>query len=341
VRFLALHFFALRTESDAFSRRLSECPSTRVTLSLPTDGSRLSTTFAVSSQLFFVHFPDRCTYSSPHADDTKSLASIHTHFAQTIESTVIRQLESVRADIKAQITTIEKEASAIADEVDKEVRLLAPFYRTLETTTDFPALFQREHSKRELLELQSGIDTFENSSTQMLPQKDPYLAHHIVENQMKKQVHKENDLQSALIRFQQQQPAFEEGVSRKIQSSIKLYEDARLSTLEEIEGLHKRIASSLQRTTPEFEWQFYLNTTDNKLVDPSTPLRSAEAINFPGLGHASTKAIKEGYLERKKRFSKSYKESYYVLTPSGYLHERKSRCVVVVVLHGVVFSPSR
>jgi len=57
---------------------------------------------------------------------------------------------------------------------------------------------QREKSKRDLLELQNGIDTFENSSTQMLPQKDPYLSHHIVENQLKKQVHKESESQLLL-----------------------------------------------------------------------------------------------------------------------------------------------
>lgn len=51
---------------------------------------------------------------------------------------------------------------------------------------------QRELSKRYLLELQNGIDTFENSATQMLPQKDPYLSHHLVENQLKKQVRKES-----------------------------------------------------------------------------------------------------------------------------------------------------
>ncbi|GAA6042123.1 hypothetical protein JCM8097_003118 [Rhodosporidiobolus ruineniae] len=235
-------------------------------------------------------------------DDTKLLAERHSAFAQTIESTVVRQLESIRSDIKSQITAVEKEATAVADEVEKE----------------------REASKHALLELQSGIDTFENSTTQMLPQKDPYLSHHIVHNQLKKQVHKENDLQTALIRFQQQQPAFEEGVSRRLQSSIKLYEDARLSQLEEVEALHKRIAAALQRVEPTAEWEYFSNRTDNSLVDPNTPLRSLDAIHFPGLDHASTKPIKEGYLERKKRFGRSYKESYYVLTPSGYLHERKS-----------------
>ncbi|GAA6001324.1 hypothetical protein JCM10207_006609 [Rhodosporidiobolus poonsookiae] len=235
-------------------------------------------------------------------DDTKLLAERHTNFAQTIESTVVRQLESIRSDIKTQITSVEKEASALADEVEKE----------------------REISKRELLELQSGIDTFENSSAQMLPQKDPYLSHHIVHNQLKKQVHKENDLQTALIRFQQQQPAFEEGVARRIQSAVKLYEDARLTQFAELEALQKRIAASLQRVEPDAEWKYFASRTENSLVDPETPLRSVDAIHFPGLDHASTKPLKEGYLERKKRFGRSYKESYYVLTPSGYLHERKS-----------------
>ncbi|BGP16387.1 hypothetical protein JCM10213_008664 [Rhodosporidiobolus nylandii] len=235
-------------------------------------------------------------------DDTRSLAERHTHFAQTIEGTVIRQLESVRADIKQQITAVEKEASALADEVEKE----------------------RETSKRDLLELQSGLDTFENSSTQMLPQKDPYLSHHIVHNQLKKQVHKENDLQTTLIRFQQQQPQFEESVARRIQTAAKEYEDARLTQVEEVQALHRRIAEALQRVQPSAEWEYFASREENSLVDPQAPLRSVDAINFPGLNHSATKEIKSGYLERKKRFSKSYKEAMYVLTPSGYLHERKS-----------------
>ncbi|GAA5886009.1 hypothetical protein JCM6882_004231 [Rhodosporidiobolus microsporus] len=235
-------------------------------------------------------------------DDTKLLAERHAAFAETIENGVVRQLEAVRSEIKTQIAAVEKEASALADEVEKE----------------------REHSKRDLLELQSGIDTFENSSTQMLPQKDPYLSHHIVHNQLKKQVHKENDLQLALIRFQQQQPAFEEGVARKIQSAIKAYEDARLAQLEQVESLHKRIGASHQRVEPTAEWQYFTTRTENSLIDPNTPLRSVDAITFPGLDHASTKTLKEGYLERKKRFSKKYIENWYALTPSGYLHVRNS-----------------
>ncbi|GAA5824643.1 hypothetical protein JCM5353_000786 [Sporobolomyces roseus] len=235
-------------------------------------------------------------------DNNKILADKHSSFAETIEQTVIRELESVRSELKAHITAVEKEASALADQVEHE----------------------REVSVKHLTELQSGIDTFENSSVQMLPQKDPYLSHSLVQNQLKKQVHKENDLQAALIRFQQQQASFEENIAKSIQSACKLYEDARKTHVEELAEVQTTIASALQRVDPKAEWEHYISQETTNLIDPNTPSRSVGAINFPGLNHASTTPLREGYLERKKRFTKKYTESYYVLTPSGYLHERRS-----------------
>ncbi|GAA5875669.1 hypothetical protein JCM1840_003169 [Sporobolomyces johnsonii] len=235
-------------------------------------------------------------------DDTKLLAETHSTFADTIERTVVKELEGVRSELKAHIAAIGKEASTLADEVEKE----------------------RQVSTHHLTELQTGIDTFENSSVQMLPQKDPYLSHNLVLNQLKKQVLKENDLQLAMIRFQQQQPAFEENIARSIQSATKLYEDARLAHTKHLDTLHLKIASALQRVEPTAEWNFFASRPENSLIDPNTPTRSVDAINFPGMNHGSTQPLKEGYLERKKRFTKKYTESYYVLTPSGYLHERKS-----------------
>lgn len=56
-------------------------------------------------------------------DNTKLLAERHANFASTIERTVVKELENVRANIKNQILVVEKEASALADEVEREVRL--------------------------------------------------------------------------------------------------------------------------------------------------------------------------------------------------------------------------
>ena len=68
----------------------------------------------------------------------------------------------------------------------------------------------------------------------------------------------------------------------------------------------------------------YKNKEGNGLIDPNAPTRAVDAISFPGMNHGATQALREGHLERKKRFTKSYTESYFILTPSGYLHERKS-----------------
>lgn len=141
-----------------------------------------------------------------------------------------------------------------------------------------------------------------------------------------------DDLQAALIRFQQQQPQFEENIAKSIQSAADLYNKALLVEQKEVAALQEKIADALQRVDADAEWKFYTSRQETTLIDPNTPLRSIDAIAFPGQNHASTSPIKEGYLERKKRFSKKYTESYYVLTPSGYLHERRSACVPSLLL---------
>lgn len=46
-------------------------------------------------------------------------------------------------------------------------------------------------------------------------------------------------------------------------------------------------------------------TKDVSKIEPNTPLRSVDAIVFPGQNHAATIPIKMGPLERKKRYTKS------------------------------------
>ncbi|KAK4054399.1 hypothetical protein OIV83_000893 [Microbotryomycetes sp. JL201] len=237
-------------------------------------------------------------------DQTKLLSEHHANYAQTIETTVVKELEGIRQELKAHISAIEKEAGAIADDLEKE----------------------RAKSTELLTQLQSGIDTFENSSTHMLPQHDPYLVHIAAQKQLEKQVVKENDLQAALIRFQQQQPAFEESINKSIQSSCKLFDEAHATKIKEFEAIQKEISESLQSVSPTAEYEFAASK-EGFVIDPNTPPRETRHIIFPGFQHASSKAIKEGYLERKKRFTKSYKESYYILTPSGYLHEKRTNDV--------------
>jgi len=74
---------------------------------------------------------------------------------------------------------------------------------------------------------------------------------------------------------------------------------------------------------PDREWVSFAARSDH-LLDPETPLRNPDMIDYPGKNDPSVTPIHTGMLERKKRFTKSYKEGFYVLTAAGYLHEYAS-----------------
>ncbi|KAK4700279.1 hypothetical protein P7C70_g5972, partial [Phenoliferia sp. Uapishka_3] len=256
-------------------------------------------------------------------DKTRILAEQHTTLAQTLDKTVVTEFEvstnltcrlifttvlifvaniqSVRSELKARILAIEKEAGVLAAELEKERALGAQYMGNLQT----------------------GIETFESSEQHMMAKDDPVITHAQTLSQLIKLVHKENALQTSLIKFQQEQPSFEEKIATSIQSACKLYDEAKAFQLTGMERVQKEIADTLQRVQPSAEYEFYASQ-EGSLMDPNTPYRTVEAISFPGLNHPATIPMREGPMERKKRFTKAYKEAYYVLSPSGYLHERRS-----------------
>ncbi|KAJ3506806.1 hypothetical protein NLJ89_g6664 [Agrocybe chaxingu] len=70
---------------------------------------------------------------------------------------------------------------------------------------------------------------------------------------------------------------------------------------------------------PDREWIQFAARSDH-LLDPETPLRDPEAIHYPLKDDPSVSPVHTGHLERKKRFTRAWAESYFVLTPAGFLH---------------------
>lgn len=107
----------------------------------------------------------------------------------------------------------------------------------------------------------------------MLPQHDPYITHIQVTQQLEKQVHKEStssrlalpfrqltpprtdELQTSLIKFQQQQPAFEAQVAKAIQDSCVSYDTAKAHSVKAIAAVQAEIKAELQRVAPDAEYQ--------------------------------------------------------------------------------------
>jgi hypothetical protein len=149
---------------------------------------------------------------------------------------------------------------------------------------------------------------------------DPYVANTAVTRQLQKQVHEENLLQKSIIIMQQNSAHFEEGIVRSLQSAWQTFDEwqsrASISTQDTFRGLSTHIAS----LAPDREWISFSARSDH-LLHPDTPLRDPQNIHYPSKDDPSVIPVHTGLLERKKRFTRSYRESYFVLTPAGFLHE--------------------
>lgn len=137
---------------------------------------------------------------------------------------------------------------------------------------------------------------------------------------MQKQVHEENALQKSIIIMQQNSAHFEEGIVRAIQSAWQTYDEWQLRMNSSVQDIWRTLGSHMASLAPDREWIAFSARSDH-LLDPETPLRNPETIQYPSKEDPSVVPVHTGYLERKKRFTRTYREAFYVLTPAGYLHE--------------------
>jgi len=152
---------------------------------------------------------------------------------------------------------------------------------------------------------------------------DPYVQNILVAKQLQKQVLEENSLQKSIVIMQQSSAHFEEGIVRSIQSTWQTFDEWQSRTSTTVQQTWHILGQSMASLSPDREWIEFAARTDH-LLDPDTPLRNPEAIEYPFKNDASVVAVHVGLLERKKRWSRSWEEGYFVLTPSGWLHQYAS-----------------
>lgn len=120
--------------------------------------------------------------------------------------------------------------------------------------------------------------------------------------------------------MQQNSAHFEEGIVRSLQSSWQTFDEwqSRMST--SVQDTWRVMGTNFASLGPDREWIAFAARSDH-LLDPDTPLRNPEHIDYPSKDDPSVVPVHVGMLERKRRFTRTYRESYFVLTPAGYLHE--------------------
>src|ERR1700761_954424 len=145
----------------------------------------------------------------------------------------------------------------------------------------------------------------------------------MVNRQLTTQVHAENALQKSIIIIQSLSSTFEASLIQSLQSAHATFSDWNSRTSTASLQLWDGMAKDVQELDGEREWLAFAGREDH-LVDPDTPLRNPETIEYPSKNDPSVIPVQSGWMERKKRFTRSYKERYFVLTPAGYLHEYES-----------------
>lgn len=152
---------------------------------------------------------------------------------------------------------------------------------------------------------------------------DPYVINQSVFRQLIKQVHTENALQKSILLTQSSSALFEASLIQALQSAWATYEEWRSRMDTGIQEIWKSLERSMSALAPDREWIAFAAREDH-LIDPETPLRDPANISYPSKEDPSVLPVHVGLLERKKRYTRSYKEGYFVLTPAGFLHEYHS-----------------
>ena len=234
-------------------------------------------------------------------DKTRVIADSHSSLARTIESSIVQHLQKLRTEIKAHIKNVQNDTGKLAASVARE----------------------REMSTKAISDLARAISAVNHTPMQVGAKEDPFAVNLAVTKQLQKQVAEENALQKSIVIMQQNSAHFEEGIVRSIQSAWQTFDEwqSRMST--SVQETWQQLGVNMAQLMPDREWISFAARSDH-LLDPETPLRNPDNIDYPGKNDPSVQPVHTGLLERKKRFTKSYKEGFYVLTPAGYLHEYAS-----------------
>lgn len=107
---------------------------------------------------------------------------------------------------------------------------------------------------------------------------------------------------------------------RAIQSAWQTFNEWQSRMDSTTQDIWRAVSAHMASLAPDREWLSFSARSDH-LLDPDTPLRNPDTINYPSKEDPSVIPVHCGFLERKKRFTRTYREAYYVLTPAGFLHE--------------------
>ncbi|CUM52339.1 uncharacterized protein AC631_03854 [Debaryomyces fabryi] len=253
-----------------------------------------------------------------------------THSSKTlkdINSIIIPKLEELRKDLLIKIKEIKNLQNDFKNNLGKEIN---------ETK-------QALNQYTQAIEFSNKLEHGGLSQDGDHSKNDPYLMKIKLDRQLKKQISEETYLHDAYSNLQTAGGKLESIIVLEIQNYLSTFLNllnAEHSTIPDY--LLPNLNNGFLSKEAEFEWNSFIsrnlptpsisvsalgnnssNVKNGTFVDLSFPYRKVSELVIPEGNSPLNVAVREGPLERRSKFLKSYSSGWYVLT-CNYIHEFKT-----------------
>lgn len=203
--------------------------------------------------------------------------------AKEIEEDVILALTGLRSDLQQKIKEIKHLAGDFKNSVEKEM----------------------DGTGKAVKVLSEALGKNEMDTSATTGKQDPYLLRLAVDRQIERQIDEENYLHQAYLNLEGSGRELESIIVGEIQKAYNAYAGILKREADNAHSVVGELRDGPIAMPKDQEWEHFV-ANDNRVVNPTMPLRSAEQIHYPGQDHLSAQEIRAGLLERKSKYLKSY-----------------------------------
>ncbi|BFZ56602.1 hypothetical protein PYCC9005_003649 [Savitreella phatthalungensis] len=229
------------------------------------------------------------------------LSNDHQTFGNQVDSTLVKGAKRLDGEIKDFVKRLDKDGVKGSKSVSK-----------LQSDTE-----------KHITLLGTHIAKSSGPASSIKASEDPYITHRGVLHRLHNQVTEENDHTDTLLALQKECADFEAQIVQSIQNLVSQLGSQASAEATNLQNSHNSLSQNTSTVTPTAVWGTFAQK--GGLLDAHAPKRSANSLVFAGKDDKATVPVIEGDLFRKGTVIKKYNAGYYVLTPSGFLHEFKSK----------------
>lgn len=232
----------------------------------------------------------------------QGISNSHAETAKTLKGSVLPIFERLHTEIKNKTKELTKGAGKGGKLVDKA----------------------RQTSQKHIEQLGQHTAAFESTGGKISAHEDPYVLQRGVYHRLNKQIIEENNNRNDIIAVQNSFAQFEAHILTTIQNGLTQFNQVVGTQAEQTRTHYGNMTSTASQIAPDHEWNGFVQRNNQVLIDPNAPPRTMSNITFPNQNHRATEPVVAGSLEKKGKLLKKYESSFWVITPSKYMHEFKT-----------------